>query len=553
MLISDGTIRGKIEPISAVIRQEINGEYSCDVEIALSDSLAEYFDIDAVIYLDDADGKVQQFRLERPEKTLDSLRAFGWHISQDLAHDMILNNAWITQTGADVLPDLLTKGISETRFSGTSDITAVNSLRVVRKSVLNALIGDDDNTFLNRWGGEIERDNFTVNMKQRLGADRGYRIAYKKNLTGIHIVDDASTIVNRIVPTFLNASDAAVLLPETYIDSVYIDDTAVPHVQAIHYGDIKVGEEVDGAVPYPTLASAYSEVRDRVAALYDAGIDRPALTVDIEFVQLRNTVEYADYTALETVLLGDTIRADYEDYTVTNRVVAYEWDAILKRYNKITLGTVRPSIDAMTASIVTQVAESVDINVRERLVSSIVSELVKINEHLNGAMGYYSTTVTNADGSIYTYLHDEETLETSLFISYVPEPGSYVWTNTGWNAGNPSWVYGYTQDGNAVFRLLSTVGINADWINAGSIDTDVIYVGSETLTTALANMQTQITGLASGSSNYLFNSTWGTYDNPAINFWGEGMTWEIFEKRGVDWATLESSITDWDDFESGDW
>ena len=77
MLISDGTIRGKIEPISAVIRQEINGEYSCDVEIALSDNLAEYFDIDAVIYLDDADGKVQQFRLERPEKTLDSLRAFG--------------------------------------------------------------------------------------------------------------------------------------------------------------------------------------------------------------------------------------------------------------------------------------------------------------------------------------------------------------------------------------------------------------------------------------------------------------------------------------------
>ena len=553
MLISTGgVIRGKINPISAVIHQEINGEYSCDVSIPLTDNLAEYFDIDAVIYLDDADGKVQQFRLERPEKTLDSLRAFGWHISQDLAHDMILNDAWITQTGSAVLPDLLQAGISETRFTGTSDITSVNSLRIVRKSVLNALIGDDDNTFLNRWGGEIERDNFTVNMKQRLGAERGYRIAYKKNLIGIHIIDDASTVINRIVPTFLNASDAAVLLPETYIDSIYINDTAVPHVQAIHYGDIKVGEEVDGAVPYPTLASAYSEVRDRVASLYDAGIDRPSLTVDIEFVQLRNTVEYSDYTALETVLLGDTIRADYEDYTVTNRVVAYEWDAILKRYNKITLGTVRPSIDAMTASIVTQVAESVDINVRERLVSSIVSELVKINEHINGSMGYYSTTVTNADGSIYTYLHDEETLEASLYISYVPEPGSYVWTNTGWNNGSPSWNYGYTQDGNAVFRLLSTVGINADWINAGSIDTNVIYVGNETLTTALANMQTQISELASGSGNFIRNSNFGTYENPYMTFWGEGLTWDLLESRNMDWDTLEASITDWNDFESGD-
>lgn len=552
MLISDGIIRGQINPISAVVRQEINGEYSCDVEIALSDNLAEYFDIDAIVYLDDANGNVQQFRLERPEKTLDSLKAFGWHITQDLAHDMILNNAWITQAGSAVLPDLLQSGISETRFTGTSDIAAENSLRIVRSSVLNALIGDQDNSFVNRWGGEIERDNFTVNIKQRLGADRGYRIAYKKNLTGIHIIDDASTVVNRIVPTFLNASDAAVLLPEGYIDSVRIGDTAVPHVKSIHFGDIKVGEEVDGMVAYPTLASAYSEVRGRVASMYDAGIDRPALTVNIEFIQLRNTIEYADYAALETVLLGDTIRADYEDYTVTNRVVAYEWDSLLKRYEQITLGTVRPSIDAMTAAISTQVLDSVDAVVRERLVSSIVSELVKINEHINGSMGYYSTTVTNADGSIYTYLHDEETLEDSLYISYVPEPGSYVWTNIGWNAGSPSWNYGYTQDGNAVFRLLSTVGINADWINAGSIDTDVIYVGNETLTTSLANMQTQISSLASGSSNFIRNSNWGTYDNPYMNYWGEGITWELFEARQMTWTTFEAEVDTWTAFEGGD-
>lgn len=63
----------------------------------------------------------------------------------------------------------------------------------------------------------------------------------------------------------------------------------------------------------------------------------------------------------------------------------------------------------------------------------------------------------------------------------------------------------------------------------------------------------EINQLASGASNLLLNSNFGTYDNPADNFWGEGLTWEIFEKRGVDWTTLEASITDWNDFESGDW
>jgi len=554
MLISTGgTIRGNIEPISAVIRQEINGEYSCNIEIALSDPLAEYLDIDAIVYLTDANGTVQQFRLERPERTLETLTAFGWHITQDLAHDVIINRAWIDRPGSAVLPEMLQAGISERRFTGMSDIETINSLRIVRLSVLKALIGDQDNSFINRFGGEIERDNFTVNMKSRLGADRGYRIAYKKNLTGIEITEDASTIINRIVPTFLNASDAAVLLPEGYIDSVRIGDTAVPHVQTIHYGDIKVGEEVDGVVLYPTLASAYEEIRSRVISLYDAGIDRPAITANIKFVQLRNTLEYADYEALETVLLGDTIRADYEDYTVINRVVAYEWDAILKRYERITLGTVRPSVDAITAAISTQVLDAVDTVVRERLVSSIISEMVKLNEHINGSMGYYSTTITYADGSRYTYLHDEENLEDSLYISYVPEPGSYVWTNTGWNDGVPAWHYGYTQDGNAVFRLLSTVGINADWIVSGSIDTDVIYVGSQTLTEALAYMQSQISTLESGTSNLLMNSNFGTYENPSDEWWADGLTWQMLEARSVNWYTLEASITDWDNFESGDW
>lgn len=553
MLISDGTIRGKIDPISAVIRQEINGEYSCDVEIPLNDELARYFDIDAIVHLDDANGKVQQFRLERPEKTLNTLRAFGWHITQDLAQDVIVNRAWLDQAGSAVWPELVQAGIHDRRFTGTSDISTINSVRIVRQSVLNAAIGSADNTFVNRFGGELERDNFTVNMKQRLGAERGYRIAYKKNLTGIHIIDDAYTVVNRIIPTFLNASDAAVLLPETYIDSLRIGDTAVPHTRVIHYGDIKVGEEIDGVVAYPTLASAYAEVRSRVQALYDSGIDRPALTVDIEFVQLRNTLEYADYADLETVLLGDTIRADYEDYTVVNRVVAYEWDAVLKRYNRITLGTVRPSIDAMAASIAMQISESINSAVRDRFVSSMVTELIKLNEHVNGALGYYTTTIANADGSMFTYLHDEENLEDSLYIAYVPEPGSYVWTDTGWNDGHPAWKYGVDQTGNAIMRIISTVGLNADWIVSGEIDTNLIIVGDKTLKDTLAGMQSQITGLASGSSNYLLNSTWGTYDNPAINFWGEGLTWEILEKRSVSWNTIEASITDWNDFEGGEW
>lgn len=422
MIVSTGgTIRGKINPISAVIRQEINGEYSCQVSIALSDNLAEYFVADAIVYLDDANGTTQQFRLERPERTLDTLTAFGWHITYDLAQDMIVSKKYTTAAGSTVWADLLQAGIQETRFTGAADSSDTNSLTIVRQSVLSALIGSQDNSYLSRWGGEIDRDNFTVSMKTQLGENRNYRVIYRKNLTGIHVTVDNSTVVNRIVPTYLNASDAATQLPEVYIDSANIADTAVPHARHIHYSDIRVGATVDEAIPYPTTASAEAEVRARVAALYASGIDVPLLTVEIGFVQLRNTLEYADYAALEEVQLGDTIGAEYEDYSWTSRVVAYEWDAALSRYNNITLGNVRPSASDMSNRIVDAATIAANAALADR-----ASELT----------GAIATAQTTADGKNTVYYSSTE-----------PTGGTYIENDIWFDTDNSNKMY--LHDGSA--------------------------------------------------------------------------------------------------------
>ncbi len=422
MLISTGgTIRGKISPISAVIHQEINGEYSCHVSIPLEDNLAEYFIADAIVYLDDANGKTQQFRLERPERTLDALTAFGWHITYDLAQDMVVSKKYTSAAGSTVWADLLQAGIQETRFTGTADSSDTNSLTIVRQSVLSALIGDQDNSYLSRWGGEIDRDNFAVNMKTQLGENRNYRVIYRKNLTGIHVTVDQSTVVNRIVPTYLNENDAATLLPEVYIDADSVLETAVPHTRHIHYSDIRVGATVDEAIPYPTTASAEAEVRARVAALYASGIDEPLLTVEIGFVQLRNTLEYADYAALEIVQLGDTIGAEYEDYSWTSRVVAYDWDAVLGRYNNITLGNVRPSASDMSNRIVD--AATIAAN----------AALYQRTSELTGAIASAQTT---ADGKNTVYYSSTE-----------PTGGTYIENDIWFDTDNSNKMY--LHDGSA--------------------------------------------------------------------------------------------------------
>ena len=66
-----------------------------------------------------------------------------------------------------------------------SDITTTASARIVRKNPVEALLDNDqDNSFINRWGGELKRDNFDVKMLRNRGMNRGVVIEHKKNLLG---------------------------------------------------------------------------------------------------------------------------------------------------------------------------------------------------------------------------------------------------------------------------------------------------------------------------------------------------------------------------------
>ena len=102
MLISTGgTIRGKNQ---SDLRGHSTRRLTANtlaVSIPLEDNLAEYFIADAIVYLDDANGKTQQFRLERPERTLDALTAFGWHITYDLAQDMVVSKKYTSAARVD--------------------------------------------------------------------------------------------------------------------------------------------------------------------------------------------------------------------------------------------------------------------------------------------------------------------------------------------------------------------------------------------------------------------------------------------------------------------
>lgn len=480
---------GPLTAISASITQEINGEYTCSV-IALRQNVLH----GSIIELKDANGKRQKFRVSCPEETLDHIRLEGEHITCDLREDMIVDRGWEDRPGSYVWPQLLQAGISETRFTGASNIETINSMKIVRKNILAAILGSADNSFLNRFGGEMQRDNYQVNMLQRLGSDRGYRVQYRVNLTGLEVYEDASEIVNRVIPTCLNDVDGVVRLPEIYIDSTRIAQTPIPHVRHIHFGDIRVGvEDDDGIVQYPTLASAYTEMRNRVQALYTSGADMPQVGAVVRFVDLSKTDQYADYADLLDLELGDTVRADYDGRTVTQRMVAYSWDAIRQEYSNITLGFVQPSEAALLARYSTVVQQETHESVRNGMIRPLVKNINELNESVVNAVGMFATRFVNPDGSVRIYYHDQPVLENSQIIEYYPEPGSRVWTDQGWQGGSPAWQYGYSNRGLLVMRLIATVGLNAEWVWVSE---------NENLATHLTGLGMQISSLTDATAQY---------------------------------------------------
>lgn len=456
---------GGLNCTAAEVLEEINGEYSCQIETY------QEIQTDQIVRLNG-----DYFRLDKPVKEMQPTGALkytatGWHISYDLINDLILDRRWIDSGAAEAVAGIVQAGIYDRRFTGSSDIYGPESLAIVRLNPIAALIGDQDNSFINRWGGEIYRHHFDIAMLQRRGKVTARTIRYGSDLTGLTITEEGDRIINRLVPTYLSAPNVASLLPEKYIDSPRISDTAVPHAATVHFGDIEVGKEEEGQVPYPDKATAEAEVRRRVSDMYTAGLDRPKVTAKVSFVELAETDEgkrLRDELQLERLELGDTVKVRYKGWLITQRVMAYKLDALTGRYLELTLGSPELSLSSTVHSLATSAARSTGEEVIER-VTPLIEGQVQLNAAVAGSLGLNVTPVDGADGKKIYYLHDKPKLEDSKYIATIPAPGTYAYTTTGWNKGSPVWQYGHTQDGSAVYQQLYAHKIRGEMLEAGLI------------------------------------------------------------------------------------
>lgn len=329
------------EAISCVVTEELNGLYKLEMEYPITESgKYKYLTEENIIKVPTPECGKQLFRIAHKRESEKSIHIVAYHIFYDLLDNMVLDSRPTDCLADNAIKKLLTDSIVQMGFVGSSDITTVSTSYYIRRNIVDCLLGDDENSFLNRWGGEIIRDNFNIIMKNHRGVDRGFPLKYGKNIIGIEVQTDTTELATRVIPTCLNSINNTVIeLPEKFIDSPLIGNYSHPYIVEVRFDDIQlVADDQEGI---HDINEIYRLMREKTNKLFsEQHTDVPKSNFRVDFISLFDTEEYKEYKILEKCYIGDTVTIDYKPLNVNikARVISYQYDCIAEKYIKLELG-----------------------------------------------------------------------------------------------------------------------------------------------------------------------------------------------------------------------
>lgn len=446
-------IASLIDTNKCEVTEELNGEFTIEFEYPRNSKYADKIDNDMIIKVDTGGTERQLFRIKGYEKDLTTIKATPQHISYDLIDNALDDVYPQNLDGNAAINWILDHTQYNHKFTGFSDITKQGTARYVRKNVIEAIIGDLDNSFINVWGGEIERNNFNIRMLAKRGTDKGYKIKYAKNLSGIDFSKDDSNIITRLRPIGYDG----LLLPEKYVDSPLINNYPHPKIGEIEYSDIKLKENEEDEEGFDTLEQCYQELRKRANQEFtDNNIDKPTINAKVDFIDLSKTTQYKDYKILTDVKLGDTVYISLDNMLISVRVIKTVYDALLHRFTSLELGEFKDNYITNTDKNVSNIVKKETENLSNNILNTAKKEATELI--LQATTGY-------------VVLRPNEIL---IMDTNNTNTAKKVWR---WNVNG----FGYSSTGvNGPYGTAITMNgaIVADFITAGSINASLIKTGS---------------------------------------------------------------------------
>ena len=352
-------------PEEAEIHVILNGEWTATIEHPIDDEGRwKYITDNAVVKMPSFNGE-QLFRIQNKEKSDSGVSAELTPIFLDAKEDCFLVDVRPTEKSGQEALDIMTA--PNNVYTAKSDIKKTSTAYYQTKNLIEAINGNDDNAFTKRWGGEILYNNYEVIVNERVGADRGVHVVYGKNIVkdGFSETIDMTDVVTRIVPKAYNGYMIEGEAP--WVDSPIIDKYPTVHYGVITFDDVKMradaseDDEANGVIVCDTQEQLEKALTDKCIEQFDAGVDKPSITIEVNMELLQNTELYDDVKELEIVSLGDTAHCSHSKLEIVTdaRAIELTWDAVRNKVTSVKLGDFQYNFLDNASSVMNRVEQAI--------------------------------------------------------------------------------------------------------------------------------------------------------------------------------------------------
>lgn len=466
-----GILRDVIECYST---EFLNGQYDIKFIYPVNGYLSEYIIENNIVKVDNGRDEEQLFRIKIIQGNINQnskeITVIANHITFDLEDNFLIDVRPENQNGAAALDHILSNTQYPHNFTSNSDIEEINTAYYIRKNVISALISEENN-FCEKWNAELARNNFEIYAKRSIGTDRGIKIQYGRNFKGLTWSVERD-YVTRIMPQGSNE----LILPEKFIDSPLIDNYPNPVIRKINFNEIGI---IENEV---TEEEAYNQLRNKVYELYEKGIDKPTVSLELDMIDLSRTTEYSKYSAFEIIKLGDTVTANLPQFNLDTemKVTGLEYDCLRHKNSLIFLSnkgqTPNNSITDLSKNIN---AITTNLNELSNLPPKTTLQLAKENasDSIKNAMGGFATKTE----SEFMILDTGDTATAQQVARW--NLNGFGFSNNGVNGDYETVI---TRDGKLVLDRATVGQLDGQYIKSGSIkaesiDTEVLKLGGPNL------------------------------------------------------------------------
>lgn len=434
------------------VTEEANGKYEVEIEHPLISRFSDYFENGYQIKAkpnDQEDYHIFEIKNTYKDTISNTILIYGQSRTYKIGNREVRHVEIDSKNGAEAMA-AIENGMDEpSDVKLFSDIQTTSSTVFEARNVLSCIAGEQG-SMMQYWGGEIKREPFKLSLLRRRGRDNVGTVRYGKDLNGLKIKFDWSSIVTKVLPyaDLQNSEDGTT--NRIYGNAVMSElATNYPDVYAKH---IQFTEE-QGVKDLASL--------NRVAANYfksiNPGSDKPKISIELEIEKLTDSEEAKEFAKIKNYGLFDTFSVYHSlyDIHIDTEITSVVYDSLTEKNKKIYAG------DAQMAFYTKQnyeLQETIKTLTKKGYMSEFVDYVTNlINGVEGGSILQYPKNKPHT-----TYYMDTDSRDTAKDVIALNHQG-LGFSRTGWLG---PFVNAWSIDGT----------LNADFIRAGKIRTNIMEV-----------------------------------------------------------------------------